>query len=244
MRTVGVIPARYASSRLPGKPLMEIGGKPMVQLVYEQAKRAVQLDEVIVATDDKRIAEAVSGFGGEAVMTSVDHPNGTSRSAEAVKDMDVDIVINVQGDEPLISPEMIDELVAAMKEAEELPTATLCYEITEDKFQDPNVVKVVTDLRGVALYFSRSLIPFPRNREGLHVYEHLGIYGYTKAFLMRYSELPDTPLCKIESLEQLKVLEHGYRMLVIETKFPYEALSIDTKEDLEEARRIFEKRQR
>lgn len=243
MKIVGVIPARYASSRLPGKPLMDIGGKPMVQHVYEQAKRAKLLDDVIVATDDQRIVQAVEKFNGVAVMTSKDHPNGTSRSAEAVKEMDVDLIINVQGDEPLIGPEMIDEIADAMLKDRKLLAATTCYRITEDKFPDPNVVKVTTDLNGFALYFSRSLIPFPRNSENLHVYEHIGIYGYTKAFLLKYCELPDTPLCLAESLEQLKVLEHGYRMLVVETKHPYEALSIDTEQDLAEARRIFEKRQ-
>ena len=243
MKIIGVIPARYASSRLPGKPLKDIGGKPMIQHVYEQAKRSKLLDDVIVATDDQRIMKAVEKFNGIAVMTSKHHPNGTSRSAEAVKEMDVDLIINVQGDEPLIGPEMIDEIADAMLKDKKLLTATTCYRITEDKYLDPNVVKVATDLNGFALYFSRSLIPFPRSSENLHVYEHIGIYGYTKPFLLKYSELSDTPLCLTESLEQLKVLEHGYRMLVIETKHPYEALSIDTEEDLEEARRIFDRRQ-
>ena len=239
MKTVGIIPARYASTRLPGKPLKDIGGKPMIQHVYERTLQAQLIDEVVVATDDKRIVDAVRLFGGTSVMTSVDHPNGTSRAAEVVRNMDVDLIINIQGDEPFIKTEMIDELAEAMIRDEALTSATLCYQISEEHFADPNVVKVVRDLSGFALYFSRSLIPYARNKEGHSVYEHIGVYAYRKPFLLQYIELEDTPLSTVESLEQLKVLEHGHKMKVIETQFSYEALSIDTQEDLERAVAIF-----
>ena len=243
MKIVGIIPARYASTRLPGKPLLDIGGKVMIQHVYERALQSRLIDEVIVATDDERIVDAVELFGGTAVMTSVEHPSGTSRAAEVVKNMDVDLIINIQGDEPLIKTEMIDELVDVMIRDENLYTATLCYQIYEESFSDPNVVKVVCDRNGFALYFSRSLIPFPRYKENHRVYEHIGIYAYRKPFLLKYCEWEDTPLSKTESLEQLKVLENGYKMMVIKTGFPYEALSIDTKEDLERARAIISERE-
>jgi 3-deoxy-manno-octulosonate cytidylyltransferase (CMP-KDO synthetase) len=242
VKTIGVIPARYGSTRLPGKPLMDIGGKVMIQHVYERAQQAKLLDEVIVATDDERIIDAVELFGGTAVLTSTEHPNGTSRAAEIIENRDVELIINIQGDEPLIKSEMIDELAEVMIRNESLNTATLCYQIDEESFSDPNVVKVVCDSNGFALYFSRSLIPFPRNKENHRVYEHIGIYAYTKPFLLKYCEWEDTPLSKTESLEQLKVLENGYKMMVIETQFSYEALSIDTKEDLERARTIISRR--
>ncbi len=238
MKAIGVIPARYASTRLPGKPLKDIAGKPMIQHVYERALAARSLDSVIVATDDERIVRAVKKFGGRAVMTSADHPNGTSRAAEAVKGEVVDIVINIQGDEPLIAPEMIDEVVQALEENPKVPSATLCCKIPAEKYDDPNVVKTVMDLNGFALYFSRSLIPYPRYSEYQRVYEHIGIYGYRMDFLPVFLELPETPLSQTESLEQLKILEHGYRMKVVETRITYNALSIDTEEDLERARQI------
>ncbi len=238
MKTIGIIPARYASTRLPGKPLKDICGKPMIQHVYERAGKAKLLDDIIVATDDQRIVDVVEGFGGKAVLTSVDHPNGSSRAAEVVANMDVDLIINIQGDEPLIKPEMIDELTEVMIDDRTLDSATICYRIQEENFADPNVVKVVCDRNGYAMYFSRSLIPFPRNKEHQRVFEHIGIYAYTKSFLLKYCELENTPLSESESLEQLKVLEHGYKMKVPETRYSYEALSIDTREDLEKARKI------
>ena len=238
MKIVGIIPARYASTRLPGKPLKDIGGKPMIQHVYERAQQARLLDEVIVATDDERIIKAVTLFNGKAVMTSVDHANGSSRAAEVVKNKDVDIIINIQGDEPLIKPEIIDELSEAMIHDKDLFSATLCFQISEDKYLDPNIVKVVRDKHGFALYFSRSLIPFPRYKENHKVYEHIGLYAYKKSFLLKYCELEDTPLSMSESLEQLKILENGYKMMVLETKYQYDALSIDTVEDLELVRSI------
>ena len=244
MKVVGVIPSRYGSSRLPGKPLKDICSKSMVQRVYERAKQSKLLDEVIVATDDKRIVEEVKRFKGKAVMTSVNHPNGTSRIAEAVKNLDVDLVINIQGDEPFIRFEMIDELVKVLVKDKDKVMATLCYELNDkNKYQDENVVKVVCDIYGNALYFSRSLIPYPRKEINFKVYEHIGIYGYRKSFIQEFVKLKDTPLSIIESLEQLKVLEHGYKLFVVETKYDYDALSIDTQEDLEEARRIIKNKQ-
>ncbi|TVQ40501.1 MAG: 3-deoxy-manno-octulosonate cytidylyltransferase [Spirochaetaceae bacterium] len=238
MNTIGIIPARYASTRLPGKPLKDICGKPMIQHVYERVMEARLIDDVVVATDDRRIADAVNEFGGRVVLTREDHPNGTSRAAEVVAAMDVDIVVNIQGDEPLIRSEMIDELAQVMIDDRTLTSATLCYRIPPDQHANPGVVKVVRDHQSYALYFSRSLIPYPRNAEDHRVYEHIGIYAYTRPFLLTYSELSDTPLCITESLEQLKILEHGYRMKVIETRVAYEALSVDTEEDLERVREL------
>jgi len=239
MKIIGVIPSRYSSTRLPGKPLKDIGGKTMIQRVYEQVQRAKLLNDVIVATDDKRIIEEVERFNAKAIMTSADHPNGTSRIAEVVKDMDVDIVINIQGDEPFIRPEIIDELTELLMKDDSIPMATLCYQLHDkSKFKDENIVKVVRDINGYALYFSRSLIPYPRNEINFKVYEHIGIYGYKRSFLGEFIKLKDTPLSTIESLEQLKALEYGYKLYVVETEYEYNALSIDTPEDLEEARKI------
>ncbi len=244
MKVVGVIPSRYSSTRLPGKPLKDICGKSMVQRVYERAKQSKLLDEVIVATDDRRIVEEVNRFKGKVVMTSVNHPNGTSRIAEAVKNLDVDLVINIQGDEPFIRFEMIDELTELLIKDDDILMATLCYELHDkNKFRDENVVKVVCDIYRNALYFSRSLIPYPRKEINFKVYEHIGIYGYRKSFIQEFVKLDNTPLSVIESLEQLKVLEYGYKLYVAETKYNYNALSIDTQEDLEEARRIIKNKQ-
>ncbi|HOX11451.1 MAG TPA: 3-deoxy-manno-octulosonate cytidylyltransferase [Spirochaetia bacterium] len=239
---VGVIPARYASTRLPGKPLADILGKPMIRRVYESAARARVLDRLLVATDDERIAMVVRAFGGEAVLTSPDHPSGSDRIAEAIRDVRADIVVNIQGDEPFVSPTMIEEAVRPLLEDPTLPMSTLMHEIPEESFGDPNVVKVVVNLRGEALYFSRSLIPFPRKRDGHRAYEHVGIYAYRAEFLRTFTQLPPSPLERFESLEQLRVLENGYRLKVVETRAPdYVPLSIDTVEDLERARKLAEK---
>lgn len=239
MKAVGVIPARYHSTRLEGKPLVDIHGKPMIQWVYENVMKADVLDEVLVATDDQRIIEAVERFGGKAVMTSEDHTTGTDRIAEVAKHLDVQVVINVQGDEPFITPAMINEVATPLLEDQGIPMCTLMHEITEEDFQNPNVVKVVTDSSGFALYFSRSLIPFPRHKEGHQAFEHIGIYGYQKDFLHKLTQLVPTPLEKTEALEQLRVLENGFKIKVILTEAQdYVPLSIDTREDLEKARAI------
>jgi 3-deoxy-manno-octulosonate cytidylyltransferase (CMP-KDO synthetase) len=243
MKTLGIIPARYGSTRLPGKPLKDICGKPMVQHVYERAIQAKSLSKVVIATDDERIVRAAEAFGAEAHMTAKDHPTGSDRAAEVAREYDCDIVVNIQGDEPLILPEIIDEIAQALQDEKSAPMATGCYRILgKEQLADPNVVKVVCDLNGYALYFSRSLIPYPRSGVLFAAYEHIGIYAYRKEFLLKYVELPGTPLSATESLEQLKVLENGYRIRVVRTAHPYNALSVDTQEDLDEVVRIMGER--
>jgi 3-deoxy-manno-octulosonate cytidylyltransferase (CMP-KDO synthetase) len=239
MKITAVIPARYGSSRLEGKPIKDICGKPMIQHVYERVQLAESVDDVIVATDDERIVSAVNKFGGIVRMTSKDHKSGTDRVAEVMSNENSDIAVNVQGDEPLIDPRMIDEAIKPLIANESLVASTLCTKITERvKMENPNVVKVVKNIRDYALYFSRSLIPYPRYREGFVVYEHIGIYVYRYDFLMKFVELPRTPLEAVESLEQLRILENGYQLKVVESEYPYKALSVDTQEDLEKVRRI------
>lgn len=238
MKVICVIPARYASTRLPGKPLKLIAGKPMIQHVYEQAKKAVLPAECIVATDDRRVYEAVEAFGGKACMTREDHPNGTSRLAEvAERYPDTDVIVNVQGDEPMIPPEVIDRLAEAFAREAELKMATMKVRMEEEEYQDPSAVKVVTDKNGYALYFSRSLMPYPRNRgEFFKIYKHVGIYAYTREFLLEYAAMPPTPLEQSESLEQLRVLENGYKIKVLESDF--KGIGVDTQEDLERVNRL------
>ncbi len=239
MKVLGVIPARWASTRLPGKPLQEILGKPMIQRVYEGASRSRLLEALIVATDDERILQAVEGFGGRAVLTSRDHHTGTDRVAEVARGLPAEIVVNIQGDEPFVQAGMIDEIVEPLLADPALPMCTSRHEVRDlQGFTDPNVVKVVVNLAGEALYFSRSLIPYPRKAEGHRVYEHIGLYAYRRDFLFKYAALPQTPLEKLESLEQLRVLEHGYRLRVVETRQPYVPLSVDTPDDLERAREL------
>lgn len=241
MKILGVIPARYASTRLPGKVLLDICGKPMIRWVYERAAAASCLNELVVATDDERVFKAVRDFGGNAVMTDPLHPNGSCRAAEVARSRDVDLVINVQGDEPLMDPRMIEETAQALAWPGAV-CSTLCRPL-EDKalFANPNVVKVVRDLRGDALYFSRSPIPYPREPLGATAYEHVGIYGYTREFLLRYIELSATPLADTESLEQLRILEHGYKIRVAVTACPSLGPNVNTAEDLEAVREILKK---
>ena len=239
MNVVCIIPSRYASTRLPGKPLLDIAGKPMIQHVVERVRQARRPSRIIVATDDERIAEAVRSFGGEARMTSTDHPTGTDRLAEVAATLpEMDLILNIQGDEPLIPVQAIDELVAAFDDCPDLPMATLMTPMTETEYDNPAAVKVVTTLDGHALYFSRSLIPYPRNR-GLEwrCFKHIGVYAYRRDFLLRFAALPPSPLEVTESLEQLRALENGYRIRVIET--PFRSIGVDTPADLEEVRRLF-----
>jgi 3-deoxy-manno-octulosonate cytidylyltransferase (CMP-KDO synthetase) len=239
VKVVGVIPARYASTRLPGKPLLEILGQPMIRRVYESAARSRLLETLIVATDDERILAAVEAFGGRAALTSREHQTGTDRVAEVVRSLSARIVVNIQGDEPFVHPGMIDEIVEPLLRDSSLPMCTSMHEIRDPQdFGNPDVVKVVVNLAGEALYFSRSLIPYPRKGEGHRVFEHIGLYAYRRDFLLKYAILPQTPLEKLESLEQLRVLEHGYRLRVVETRQPYVPLSVDTPEDLERARAL------
>jgi 3-deoxy-manno-octulosonate cytidylyltransferase (CMP-KDO synthetase) len=240
MHAVGVIPARYNSSRLEGKPLKDIHGKPLVQHVYERARRSQGLTDVLVATDDDRIRKAVESFGGKVVMTSPRHATGTDRVAEAVEGLDFDVVVNIQGDEPLMDPILIDECLAPFNANPSTQIATVMKLITDEaSYSDPAVVKVVCDLAGQALLFSRSLIPFPRNRpKDFRVYEHVGIYAYTKEGLLRFSRLAPTPLEQIEGLEQLRALEHGIPIHVVKTEWQGELVSVDTPADLEKVRQI------
>ena len=238
-RVAGIIPARYASTRLPGKPLAPIAGKPMIQRVFERSQGAEGLDIVCVATDDERIAEVVRGFGGQAIMTKPEHPSGTDRLAEAVQNLEADIVVNIQGDQPFIDPVMFQEGVQPLLDDPQLPMATLMHPISKkEDLSDTGVVKVVVDLNGDALYFSRSLIPYPEKDVAHSVYEHVGLYVYRTDFLLKLAQLPPTPLERIESLEQLRVLEHGYKLHVVETHCDDHELSgfsIDTQEDIERA---------
>lgn len=232
MKFLGVIPARYKSTRLEGKPLKDICGYPMIQWVYQRAKLSL-LDDVVVATDDYKIKEVVESFGGKVVITSEEHPNGTSRVAEVCRKMkDYDVIINIQGDEPLIEPEMINQLINAFKEAPSLVMTTLKERINNFRLiENPNIVKVVTDKNDMALYFSRSPIPYPREKNEKIYYKHIGIYGYKRTFVIEYSSMEETLLEKSESLEQLRVLENGYKIKVVET--PYKVIGVDTKEDLD-----------
>lgn len=254
MTAIAIIPARYASARMPGKPLADRTGKPLIQHVVERVRQARRIDRVLVATDDRRILEAVRRLGGEAAMTRGDHPNGTSRIAEVIdrlrcsaaptteagrtqrldesspaadrnrirgsatfKNLDHDIVVNVQGDEPEIEPAVIDQLVEALIADPGVPMATIASEFAPDEDPaDPNIVKVIVNQAGRAIYFSRSLIPYDRNGQGqVRPLKHVGLYAYRRNFLLKYVTLTPTPLEQTESLEQLRALEHGYAINVI-----------------------------
>ncbi len=241
-KVAGVIPARYGSSRFPGKILADICGKPMIQRVYEQSAKSELIDRLIVAVDDQRVFDIVRKFGGEAVMTRTDHKSGTDRLAEAVEKLDVSIVVNIQGDQPLFDPIMIDEAVQPLLTDKTIQMSTLKIKIGEEEYNDPAVVKVVVDENDFALYFSRSLIPFSRDRVAVDIYEHVGMYVYRKDFLLEISKLPQTILEKTEMLEQLRVLEKGYNIKVVETKSDrISGISVDTPEDLEKVKKIIEK---
>ena len=237
MSVVAVIPSRYASTRLPGKPLVDICGKPMVQHVYERVRQVSLFDEVLVATDDERILNAVAAFGGSAVMTSPDCASGSDRLIEVAMAHTADIYVNIQGDEPLVEPSSIEKLAQAMVDEPSLQMGTLCYPVSVEQAQNPNLVKVVRSHNGNALYFSRSPIPFPRSG-GIEpsYFGHLGIYAYRRDFLLNFGSLPYSPLENTEKLEQLRVLEAGIAIRVLEV----EAMGpgVDTPEDLEEVRRI------
>lgn len=241
MRTLCVIPARYASTRLPGKPLADICGKPMICRVLERASRAQKPEKVIVATDDERIYDAVRTEGGEAILTRADHPTGTDRLAEVAEAYpEVDLIVNVQGDEPLIEPSVIDELIALFEADENLQMATVMTRMEDEEEQkNPNNVKVVVDKLGYALYFSRSLLPYPR-AAAAPVYKHIGIYAYRRDFLLHYARLAPTPLEKAESLEQLRALENGYGIRVLETASRF--IGVDTPEDLALVNRLYRER--
>lgn len=250
---VVVIPARYASSRFPGKPLVPLRGRPMIQHVYERARQARLVDEVIVATDDARIVAAVEACGGQARLTAETHPTGTDRIAEVAAQLGCDIVVNVQGDEPGIAPEAIDALVQPLLDDPELRMSTLARPLRDvAELLTPNVNKVVVDRLGYALYFSRAPIPYDRQAwprapqllaaEGTlptippGCLVHMGLYGYRRDFLLHLATLPQTPLEQLEQLEQLRVLEHGYRIRVVQTT--YESVGVDTPADVARAERL------
>ncbi len=238
MKALGVIPARLGSTRLPEKILREIAGKPMIQHVWENAGEARTLERVIVACDDEKIADCVRGFGGQAVMTRRDHPNGTSRIAEVMRKLDHEIVINIQGDQPLVSPQALDEMVNLFRISRAPEMLTLALRMTDrDAFLNPNVVKVVCDEGGSALYFTRSPVPYAQGEQdrNFSFLKHLGVYGYRREFLLEFVEWKPGILEMTEKLEQLRVLERGRKIRVIETDFDF--ISVDTEEDLREVER-------
>jgi 3-deoxy-manno-octulosonate cytidylyltransferase (CMP-KDO synthetase) len=237
-RILGVIPARFASSRFPGKALATIAGKSVLQHVYERASQARYLTKLIVATDDERIYEAARKFGAVVRMTRSDHLSGTDRVAEVASAETADLIVNIQGDEPLIDPAAIDAASLSLIEDADLSMGTLKKKIEDsNEIGNPHVVKVVTDRAGDALYFSRCPIPYVRDGSVIH-YKHIGLYVYRRKFLLRYSELPVGPLEQVERLEQLRALENGYRIRVVETE--YDSLGVDTPEDLERVSTLFE----
>lgn len=244
MNITGVIPARYASTRLPGKPLILIKGKPMIQRVYEQTMKSKLINRVIVATDDKRIIDCVLNFGGEAVLTSSKHESGTDRIYEAVKNIKCEIVVNIQGDEPFINPLNIDKAIQPLINDRSINVSTLAIRVKSiDELKDENKVKVVLDKNNFALYFSRNYIPYkmknnPSGKFSLKenvYYRHIGLYVYRKKYLMHFAKLKKSFLEKTENLEQLRILENGEKIKVIQTSI--DSVSIDTKQDLESIRR-------
>jgi 3-deoxy-manno-octulosonate cytidylyltransferase (CMP-KDO synthetase) len=230
VRAVGVIPARFAASRFPGKPLAQIAGRSLVQRVWEGARSAKRLERVIVATEDARIVEACRSFGAEVVLTSSAHPTGTDRIAEVAMALDADVVVNVQGDEPLIEGHVIDAALAALEEDPGAPMSTVVHPADPDGLDDPNRVKVVLDRRGRALYFSRSRIPYPRE-PGARTWQHVGLYAYRRPFLLEFVRLPQTELERVEALEQLRALENGHaiRVAVVEG---WRSVPVDVPEDV------------
>lgn len=233
---VGAIPARYASTRLPGKPLLPIAGRPMIEHVYERVSRARGIARVVVLTDDERIARAVESFGGAWEMTPPECASGTDRIAHAARAWQASAVVNIQGDEPLIDPEAVSRIADHLAANPDDPVVTLASEAEAEEMGNPNAVKVVLDLAGYALYFSRSPLPYPRQEGGAAPLKHVGIYGYQREALLRLASLPQTPLEMSESLEQLRALENGMRIRVL--RAGRSAPGVDTREDLERVERL------
>lgn len=237
---LGVIPARYASTRFPGKSLAVIAGKPMIQHVYERALLCPRFKRLVIATDDERIAKAAESFGAEYRITKTSHQSGTDRVAEVAADIPSEIVVNIQGDEPLIDYNAIEASIVALDSSPSVSMATLAKLITsEAEVENPNVVKLVRDLHGNAIYFSRFPIPYQRGAK-TGIFKHIGLYAYRREFLLQYSSMPVGPLEQSECLEQLRALENGYRIAVAETT--YDSIGVDTPEDLEEIRQRLEAR--
>lgn len=238
MDVIGIIPARYSSTRFQGKVLADIAGKPMLQHVWERAKESRLLEDLIIACDDELVAKAAQDFGAKVVLTAKGHASGTDRICEVINPLDVKVIVNIQGDEPLIHPTMIDGVARALLDDSSISMATVMKKVEEPEvINDPNVVKVVIDKNNFALYFSRAPVPFhaKESQISLPVYfKHIGLYSYTKDFLFIYKNLPVSYLERVERLEQLRVLEEGFRIKVIETKF--DTIGVDTPEDLEKVR--------
>jgi 3-deoxy-manno-octulosonate cytidylyltransferase (CMP-KDO synthetase) len=239
---IGVIPARYASNRLPGKPLLDLAGKPIVQHVFERARQTETLNDVLVATDDERISRAVSAFGGKAVVTPTTIQSGSDRTAYAVRGLKADVIVNIQGDEPFINPEMIDETVQALLDDQQIEVSTPVRKIdSSEELLNSSVVKVVLDENKHALYFSRSVIPFLRVLQDRQdwtkkhqYYKHIGLYVFRKEFLLTFTQWDRSPLEQAEQLEQLRILEHGHRIKCVITE--HDSFSVDTPDDLERLR--------
>jgi 3-deoxy-manno-octulosonate cytidylyltransferase (CMP-KDO synthetase) len=238
LRVAALIPARFASTRFPGKPLADLDGRPMIEHVYRRAAASPRVSKVIVATDDLRIATRVNDFGGNVRLTRVDHQTGTDRLAEVASTLDCDIVVNVQGDEPLIDPRAIDEAIAPFADPSVSMTTLYRRIHRPDELANPNIVKVVLDRAGYALYFSRAPIPHARDPRGgwPPLYRHIGLYAYHRSALLVLASLEPTPLERAESLEQLRALEHGIRIKAVETQ--YDSIGVDTPEELELVRRL------
>jgi len=239
VKAIGVIPARWGATRFEGKVLANLLGKPVIQHVWENAKKAKTLDDLVVACDDERILKAVERFGGKAVYTSPNQPSGTDRLAEVVNAMNIDIAVNIQGDEPLMKPIMIDNLVMALQEEKVAGMATIVKKIEDDsELTNSNVVKVIIDKNGYAIYFSRYAIPYNRtngtdSKKRPTYYKHIGLYAFTKDFLFTFKKLPNSSLENAEKLEQLRAIEYGYKIKVVETKF--DTVGVDRPEDLKKA---------
>jgi 3-deoxy-manno-octulosonate cytidylyltransferase (CMP-KDO synthetase) len=246
MRTTAFIPARYESTRFPGKPLALIAGKPMIQHVYERASSCEEIQDVYVATDDERILREVNRFGGKAVMTAMEHHSGSDRIAEAARALKLDedgLIVNIQGDQPLFEPSSVVDLIRPFKTAgSEIPMSTLMYRIrNREEIEDPNIVKVVTDANGWALFFSRSPIPFYRDPGSEPIFfKHLGFYAQRLRFLKEFASLPPGRLESAEKLEQLRALENGYKIKVVETA--YDSIEIDTPKDIKKVERMIAQR--
>jgi 3-deoxy-manno-octulosonate cytidylyltransferase (CMP-KDO synthetase) len=242
---VAVIPARYASTRFPGKVIAPLAGKPLVQHTYERAVRAKLVKEAVVATDDARVADALAPYDTPVVLTDPDHPTGTDRIAEVARGRREELIVNVQGDEPLIDPATIDSAIQPLIDRPDVVMATARHRISDPAdAADPNIVKVVCDETGLALYFSRAPIPHIRDAkeapETSPYWQHIGLYVYRRDFLIAYARMPQTPLEQLEKLEQLRVLEKGYRIAVVETG--YRSIGVDVPADFERVRDILEKR--
>lgn len=238
-----VIPARFGSTRLPGKPLADIAGKPMIQRVYERVTHAKKPQICIVATDDQRVYEAVQSFGGTVVMTDANHPTGTDRLAEVAQQYtDLDVIINVQGDEPMIDANLIDQLAELFEDDDHLQMATVATPLLKEEYDEPSAVKVILNKRNDAMYFSRSLIPYPRHGFVNTPLKHIGIYAYRRQFLLDYANMEPTAAEQTESLEQLRALENGFSIRVITTNKRF--VGVDTPEDLARVNEIFEQEEK